>query len=75
MAIKDKTNSEKFLLGIESDGLSYNSCATVRDRDRLRKEVLERLGWKMYRVWSTDWFKSPKEQLEKLTNYIENIEH
>ena len=75
LAIKDKTNSEKFLLGIESDGLSYNSCATVRDRDRLRKEVLERLGWKMYRVWSTDWFKSPKEQLEKLTNYIENIGH
>lgn len=75
LAVRDKNNSEKFLLGIESDGLSYNSCATVRDRDRLRQEVLERLGWKMYRVWSTDWFKNPTEQLEKLTNFIENIKH
>ena len=73
LAVKDKNNPTKFLVGIECDGTSYNSCATVRDRDRLRQEVLERLGWKMYRVWSTDWFKNPKEQLEKLTNFIDSI--
>lgn len=70
LAVRDKDNPNKFLVGIECDGPTYNSCATIRDRDRLRQEVLERLGWKMYRIWSTDWFKNPKEQLEKLTNFI-----
>ena len=73
LAVRDKNNPNKFLVGIECDGPTYNSCATIRDRDRLRQEVLERLGWKMYRVWSTDWFKNPTEQLEKLTKFIDNI--
>jgi superfamily I DNA and/or RNA helicase len=73
LAVRDKNNPNKFLVGIECDGQTYNSCATVRDRDRLRQEVLERLGWKMYRVWSADWFKNPTEQLEKLTKFIDNI--
>ena len=73
LAIRDKNNPNKFLLGIECDGPAYNSCATIRDRDRLRQEVLERLDWKMYRIWSTAWFKNPTEQLTKLVNFIENI--
>ena len=73
LAIRDKRNPNKFLVGIECDGPIYNSCATIRDRDRLRQEVLERLGWKIYRIWSTDWFKNPTEQLEKLIKFIDNI--
>ncbi|MBR3654188.1 MAG: DUF4011 domain-containing protein [Elusimicrobia bacterium] len=73
LAVRDKNNPNKFLVGIECDGPTYNSCATIRDRDRLRQEVLERLGWKMYRIWSADWFKNPTEQLEKLTKFIETV--
>ena len=75
LAVRDKNNPNKFLVGIECDGPTYNSCATIRDRDRLRQEVLERLGWKMYRIWSTDWFKNPKEQLEKLTKFIDSVKN
>lgn len=75
LAVRDKNNPNKFLVGIECDGPTYNSCATVRDRDRLRQEVLERLGWKMYRIWSTDWFKNPTEQLEKLTKFIDTVKN
>ena len=70
LAIRDKNNPGHFLLGIECDGAAYHSCATARDRDRLRQEVLEQLGWKIYRIWSTDWFKNPQKQLDKLINYI-----
>lgn len=73
LAIRDKDNPGQFLLGIECDGAAYHSCATARDRDRLRQEVLENLGWKIYRIWSTDWFKNPQKQIEKLVNYINNI--
>ncbi len=74
LAIRDKDNPGHFLLGIECDGAAYHSCATARDRDRLRQEVLESLGWKIYRIWSTDWFKNPQKQLDKLINHINSID-
>lgn len=74
LAIRDKSNPGHFLVGIECDGAAYHSCATARDRDRLRQDVLEKLGWKIYRIWSTDWFKNPEKQIEKLTNYIDSID-
>ena len=44
------------VLAIEADGASYHSSPTARDRDRLRQEQLERLGWTFHRIWSADWF-------------------
>ena len=73
MAIRDEKNPGEFLLGIECDGKSYHSSATARDRDRLREEVLTKLDWKIYRIWSTDWFKNPKRELDKLVKYIEDL--
>ena len=47
-----------YLLGIECDGASYHRAATARDRDRLRQMVLEGLGWRIHRIWSTDWWRN-----------------
>jgi len=55
-----------YLLGIECDGAAYHSSACARDRDRLRQEILESRGWKLYRIWSTDWFKDPIGETERL---------
>jgi very-short-patch-repair endonuclease len=46
----------QMVLAIECDGVSYHSSKTARDRDRLRQEHLERLGWRFHRIWSQDWF-------------------
>ncbi len=46
----------RFVLAIEGDGASYHSAPTARDRDRLRQQQLESLGWRFHRIWSTDWF-------------------
>jgi len=54
------------LLGIECDGASYHSAKTARDRDRLRQLVLEELGWHLHRVWSTDWWRDPRSEIEKI---------
>jgi very-short-patch-repair endonuclease len=51
----------ELVLAIEADGASYHSSPTARDRDRLRQEHLERLGWTFHRIWSTDWFSDPDE--------------
>ena len=55
-----------YLLAIECDGASYHSSKNTRDRDRLRQTVLENMGWRYYRIWSTDWFRNKKAEKEKL---------
>ncbi len=61
----------RYALGIECDGATYHSSRAARDRDRLRQRVLEELGWKIHRIWSTDWFRSPKEELRRLREAID----
>ncbi len=63
IAVKDPGNPGRFLMGIECDGATYHSAKSVRDRDRLRQAILERLGWRIRRIWSTDWFKNPRAEL------------
>ena len=70
MAVVDPEHPGHYLLGIECDGASYHSAATARDRDRLRQEVLEQLGWRFHRIWSTDWFRQPDEQIKAVMNSI-----
>ena len=58
------------VLAIECDGATYHSSATARDRDRLRQEHLERLGWTFHRIWSQDWFfHREKETIRAVTAY------
>ena len=71
MAIKHPSHSGEFAIGIECDGASYHSSRTARERDRLRQGILEDMGWHIYRIWSTDWIKNPKEAEDKLIEMIE----
>lgn len=56
----------RFILGIECDGATYHSSRTARDRDRLRQEVLEDLGWRIHRVWAPAWVRRRKAEVERL---------
>lgn len=55
----------RFVLAIECDGASYHSSPTARDRDRLRQQHLEALGWRFHRIWSTDWFLRREDEIER----------
>jgi very-short-patch-repair endonuclease len=55
----------KYVLAIECDGATYHSSYTARDRDRLRQQHLERLGWTFHRIWSTDWFLRRDEEIDR----------
>lgn len=72
MAIQSSTDNDKFIIGIECDGAMYHSTRTARERDRIRQTVLEDMGWKMYRIWSTDWIKNTQKEKEELIKAIEN---
>jgi very-short-patch-repair endonuclease len=61
----------RMVLAIEADGDSYRRSGSVRDRDRLRGEHLQRLGWRYHRLWSTNWFRDPDGELAKVQQAYE----
>jgi very-short-patch-repair endonuclease len=70
LAIPDPASSARYLCGIECDGAPYHSHPTARDRDRLREEILRARGWDIYRIWSTDWYRNRKTEVERLRSYL-----
>ncbi len=73
LAVKDPGCPGRYLMGIECDGAAYHSAKSARDRDRLRQEVLERLGWRISRIWSTDWFSNPDEVLSPIIRKLHEL--
>jgi very-short-patch-repair endonuclease len=73
LGIADPTAPGRYLLGIECDGASYHRAATARDRDKLRQLVLEGLGWKLHRIWSTDWWHDAEKETERLFAMISRV--
>jgi very-short-patch-repair endonuclease len=71
LAVIDPRDEGRYLLGIECDGAAYHSSRYARDRDRLRQFILENRGWRLHRIWSTDWFYKPERETQKLKAAIE----
>ena len=73
IAVRNPDQPGEFLAGIECDGATYHSRISVRDRDRIRQEILESLGWKgrLWRIWSTDWFTNPRHETERLLAFLD----
>lgn len=70
LAVRHPSWPYGYILGVECDGATYHSSRSARDRDRHRQEILENLGWRLYRVWSTDWFADPREEANRLRTAI-----
>lgn len=75
IAVKHPDKPGVYLAAIECDGATYHSALSVRDRDRIRQEILESLGWRgrIWRIWSTDWFRSPKSEIAKLISFLNDV--
>jgi very-short-patch-repair endonuclease len=71
-AAKHPTEPGRYVLAIEADGVMYHSSATARDRDRLRQDHLERLGWTFHRIWSTDWFRHREREVARAVAAFED---
>jgi hypothetical protein len=66
MGVRHPESPGTYVLAIECDGATYHSALWARERDRLRQEVLEHLGWRFHRIWSTDWFYNRPNEIERL---------
>lgn len=74
LAVIDPDQAGRYRLGIETDGPTYASAQTARDRDRLRRQVLESLGWQLVRVWSRDWVADPDREAAKIAEMLNHSE-
>ncbi len=61
----------QYLVAVECDGSAYHSALWARERDRLRQDILENLGWRFHRIWSTDWFHHRKREIERLKTALD----
>ena len=66
LAVEHPQRPGEYVLGVECDGPHYHAAASARDRDRLRGEVLKGLGWRLHRVWSSDWATDREAQVKAL---------
>lgn len=73
LGVRHPDHAGVWLAGVECDGARYHSSATARDRDRIRQAVLEGLGWKILRIWSTDWFRAPDATITRIDGSIQAL--
>ena len=67
IGVRSRARDGRYLLGIECDGHGYAATPTARDRERLRHEVLDGLGWgQIHRIWSLDWVRNRAAEIERL---------
>ncbi len=62
-----------YLAGVECDGATYHGSPSARDRDRTRQAILENLGWRLVRLWSTDYFRDPEAAIETIHDRLNAI--
>jgi very-short-patch-repair endonuclease len=74
LAARDRNKPGRYILAIECDGATYHRALWARERDRLRQEVLEKMGWRFHRIWSTDWFYRRDEAVRRLKDALEDAQ-
>ena len=62
-----------YLAGVECDGATYHGSPSARDRDRVRQAILENLGWRILRLWSTDYFIDPVSSIDKIDKLLDEL--
>ncbi len=63
----------EYILGVECDGATYHAAKSIRDRDLIRQKILENKGWKIWRIWSTDWFRNRDRELNNLLDHLNQL--
>jgi very-short-patch-repair endonuclease len=66
LALRDRSNPDRWCVGVEFDGPFWQSGATVADRELLRRNVLRGLGWRTVRAWSAEWLRDPQAVIARI---------
>ncbi|HEX5120595.1 MAG TPA: AAA domain-containing protein [Pseudonocardiaceae bacterium] len=70
-ALAHRDHPGRMVLAVEADGDTYHRVYSTRDRDRLRQQHLENLGWRFHRVWSSAWFADRDGETDRIVRVWE----
>lgn len=74
IGIVNPANNADYVLGILCDGYNYSASKSARDREIVQIGILRKLGWKVMRLWSMDWWTDKEavmsEIVEKITQAL-----
>ena len=73
VVVRDPHQPTRYLLAVECDGATYHSSRSARERDRLRQEILEGLGWEVMRIWSTNWYRDPELEIRRIVDRLNRL--
>lgn len=75
IAVKHPKVIGAYLAAIECDGAYYHSSQYARDRDRIRERIICDQGWegRVWRIWSTDWFRNPIAEARRLLDFLQRL--
>jgi very-short-patch-repair endonuclease len=75
VGVVNPENTSEYILGILTDGENYKSAKTAKDREMIRMQVLQLLGWNIYKLWSPDWWDNPRKILKEIKDAIRNAQN
>lgn len=64
----------KPLIAIECDGAKYHDSHEAYLHDLYRQKILEGNNFVFHRIWSTNWWRNPKRELNQLVSFINAVE-
>ena len=73
IALAVKKNG-RYVLGIECDEKLYQNSMSTRERDFHRQKYFESRGWRIHRIWSSNWWKNKEQEIAKILNIINSID-
>jgi very-short-patch-repair endonuclease len=73
LAVVHPHDENRYLLGIECDGATFHSAKSVRERDVMRQKFLEGKGWAIERIWSRNWWRNPKHEIDRIDAKINEL--
>lgn len=56
---------------IECDGKAYHKSQVAHRYDMHRQRILERHDLKVYRIWSTNWWRNKEVETQKIKDYLQ----
>lgn len=61
-----------YIAGILLDGESYGTARSTHDREVAREDILKNLGWRIFRIWTIDWWADQAKTTKKLLAFLED---
>ncbi|MFO0945795.1 MAG: hypothetical protein U1D30_07610 [Planctomycetota bacterium] len=72
LAVVDPHRPGSYQLGTECDGAAIPFFRHGKRSGQAPQAVLEDLGWKICRIWSTDWIRNREDQIRSVFNALQS---